>query len=81
MWKAAYLEAHEGVARPMTRQQVMEEAKARGVVFTEENFDKMFRCEKLCCLAAREVVKSYHSLEKILCIDRNDSPNWGLLSC
>ena len=45
IWKYEYFEAHKGVVRPMTRNQVFVAAVSKKVVFTERNLDNVFGYE------------------------------------
>lgn len=42
-WKTAYRAAHTPLVMPMTRAQVVEAARARGIEVTEETFGSVYR--------------------------------------
>lgn len=42
-WLSAYTEAHAGVVVPLTKSQIIQEAKTKGIVVTEETFDQVYK--------------------------------------
>ncbi|XP_064113887.1 uncharacterized protein LOC135220574 [Macrobrachium nipponense] len=42
-WREAYLNAHRPLVMPLTKQEIMEAAQARGIQVTKETFDKVYR--------------------------------------
>ena len=42
-YMTAYNKAHSKVARPLTRQQIIQQARERGIEVTEDNFNTVYR--------------------------------------
>lgn len=42
-WREVYLNAHRPLVMPLTRQEIVEAAQARGIQVTKETFDKVYR--------------------------------------
>ena len=44
VWTQGYMDVHKNMAVPLSRDEIVQKATARGVDVTEESFDKIYKC-------------------------------------
>ena len=44
VWTQGYMDVHKNMAVPLSRDEIVQKATARGVDVTKESFDKIYKC-------------------------------------